>query len=131
MNARETYKQASRAIRASRTPANSGKAWRIIAESFNVPTNPTPWGSDALRVQELLQRNSYPESSLHFSLAHSVLNFPSLIRDHNRARRASVLAARLRMAGKLQILPGNYAALPGDDSERRRDEWRARGEECS
>lgn len=127
MNARARYKRAVRSIRATRAPANSAAAWRLICRAFDVAPSPCPWGSDALRVQSLLQSNSYPPATLHHSLAHRVLNFPSLIRNYDRQRRASNLSARMRHAGKLKTLAGGYVALPGDDSEARRDEWRAIG----
>lgn len=128
MNVRQSYKNAARRIRAESVPANSGAAWRIICEEFGInPENGTPWGTPALTVQSLLQRNSYPSSSLHHSLAHRLLNFPSLIRNYERARRCANLSACMRHKGKVKTLAGGYVALPDDDNETLQNEWRALG----
>lgn len=127
MNARTTYKAATRAIRIARVPANSRAAWFLICNAYGIEPARYQWGGDALRVQSLLQNNSYPNATLHYDLAHRVLNFPSLIRNYERARRCANLSARLRRSGKLQILPGNYVALPDDDSDARQSVWRESG----
>lgn len=125
--ARDAWRAVHHRLRFNAIPANSRAAWLLICAEFGAdPAN--PWSNtQALKVQSLLQSNSYPQGTLHQQLAHRVLNFPSLVRNYERSSRASRLAASMRHKGKLQILAGNYVALPGDDSEARQDAWRAKG----